>query len=248
MKAVTIRDEYSTDTGILLETVDDVNEHFEIASSDFAFDFLKFHKESKSPEDFLTGDSSLFKLGAMVSQRTGKSAVVEASKFLDRKMNTIFSMICFDGRSVFINCNGGYRPLSDKAEILESKVIGSQKKQIVHVAKSPSLINLENDPEIEDKTIQYFKSNNLELSYICHLRNFTEDDLIETFNDFGKKGGYGVHVYTTGSDVDQMFEYANAIIKSSMKSVVFEFNAGIFDGHDEVIALLKENKIKVSIL
>ena len=54
-----------------------------------------------------------------------------------------------------------------------------------------------------------------------------------------------MYVYTTGINVDQMYDYSSAIISSGIKEVWFEFNAGWDENFQGVIDFLEGSGVSV---
>lgn len=87
-------------------------------------------------------------------------------------------------------------------------------------------INLENDPELEQHTLDFMKENDPNFSYVLNLRNYSKDDLVKVFKTFVQRGGESLYLYTTGLDVPQIKEYLEAAVEAGVKAAKFEFNAG----------------------
>ena len=152
------------------------------------------------------------------------------------------------GETLLVNSVGGYCPFTEGYHkiIEESEYVAIRKRTYV-INKNTKYINLENDPELEEHTIKYLTSIDPNYSYICELRNYNIEELVEIFKDFQDNGGDTVYVYTTGMDVPQMYDYTEAIVQSGIKKVEFEFNAGYDMEHDGIIEDLKINNINVDV-
>lgn len=102
-----------------------------------------------------------------------------------------------------------------------------------HIAWGCKIINLENDEHLESRTLEYMKSHDYiskeEFSYITECHRYDTESLTEIFLKFYGVGGEEVYVYTTGTNVNQMYDYLEAAIKAELSSLVIEFNAGIDD-------------------
>jgi hypothetical protein len=233
-----------TDTGVIIANMDDFREYFDLQSKELFGDFKNaiINQIPKERWDHLSG-----KLGVAtnISKIKETNPLIEACDMLDKKGLSVLNILV-SGLSVFINESGGAHAFSDDTHtILESQEFTRSKNKKVVIAKNPSFINLENDPKPENHTIEYFKSQNLEPSYIFNLRNFDKEDLIDVFSEFTVQGGHGVYIYTTAMDVEQMAMYCDAIIASDFNSVIFHFNSEIDGRHEKIISKLKEHGIDV---
>ena len=229
-----------TSTGFLLETNSDFFEYFKIEQDDFIDQFGKAIKSSVPVEkwDHLGGKLGI---GFSIAKVTGGRPIVEAANMLTTKERNIYEDLQ-NGKVIFINKNGGYHFFTDETHtIIEEKFYVKDKSIHISFAEKPSLLNLENDPELEPFTIEYFKENNLEISSITHLRKFSEDELVSIFKDFKLKGGTGVFVYTTGMDYIQMKEYIDAVIEAEIDTLIIKINSEIGDGTRSVLDFAKEN-------
>lgn len=147
---------------------------------------------------------------------------------------------------VFINSVGGLTPVTkDIIEIIESTPIEeipiSRPQPLIR--KKTKVINLENDPELENVSKDYMENflKDNKFSCITEMRDFNYNELVEIFNDFKNKGGEIVYVYTTGGDVQQMYEYSKAAMESGLKEFIFDFNSGMNNDIKNFISWLSAN-------
>lgn len=173
----------------------------------------------------------------------GGNPLLNSSTSLQLRIDGMLGIL-LDGQIVAVNHVGGYCPLSD--DWIVEYVDSFEEESNYFISEEASFMNLENDPELEERTKEYFKENDYKLSYIIRLRSFKYHDLVDVFKQFKSKGGYGLYVYTTGIDVTQMYTYSKAAIAAELNEVVFEFNAGISVEILEVIQYLKDHGIGVT--
>jgi hypothetical protein len=115
------------------------------------------------------------------------------------------------GRQVFQNKAGGLCPVEGSLEIfevLEDNVQTIDDNPVYRIKEGSKVINLENDWEVEDASFKYMNERfgRFNYSYITDLKTLHDRQYKEIFNKFIKQGGEYVYVYTTGSDVEQMYE------------------------------------------
>jgi hypothetical protein len=205
-------------------TTESVNK---LIKSDVPWDRFNHFVDTSNP-----GDNTLFSsyLSCKVS---GGNPILQVGDFIDSKIRTMANYIN-RGETVLVNPKGGWCPPSSDWIITE---VDSPIEPVnVVIADTPSLINLENDPELEEHTLNYFKDNDLELSYVVRLRSYDKATLTTIFKEFKAKGGYGLYVYTTGIDIPQMYDYCEAAVAAELVTIKFDFNAGFNDDHKDVIA------------
>lgn len=249
MRSVTVSTTFwrkgETDTGYLIETVNDLITYMEHQSNVLLDDFRYAIKKKipKSRWDHFYG--SPLSLGTNIAKIKGKSPIIEACQLLDIKQSGMMKTL-LDFGAIFVNSNGGYHNFSYETHtILKENDVFLGRKKIIKFAENPSLLNLENDPMLEDYTERFFLKNNLEISYLCNLRNFSYSDLVSTFTDFKSKGGSGLYVYTTGMDIEQMEDYCKAAIESKLESIKIDFNVSFSKEHKEMLDSLS-NQINLN--
>ena len=238
---------------ILLSTYEDVLEYQQLLVNNTN---NTFHKvvTSKIPLtrwdhygwDYKYGNS--FNLAVQKCKIFGGRPIMEFDKITNEKCVSILSCI-HKGQSVVINKVGGWCPVTGSIhKILEiNDYIPKSDRQAV-IKDNTKYINLENDPKLEGRTIEYLSALDKNYSYILRLVEYSKEELINIFKEFITKGGEIVYVYTTGSNVGQMWEYSEAIIGSGLKTVAFEFNWGYNEQHKDVVEYLTENHITVEVL
>lgn len=149
------------------------------------------------------------------------------------------------GKKILINNAGGFCFLDDKLELLKIWTeVNNVKEDNYCIVEGSKVINLENDPELEQHSINYMESNFGKYSYVTNLRLFNKENLIKVFNEFIVSGGEILYIYTTGQDVGQMYEYTEAAIEAGIKEMVLEFNSGINSEHEKFLKHFK-NKINI---
>lgn len=153
----------------------------------------------------------------------GKNPLIESCYLLDNKIKTFMGAI-LKGRIILVNKVGGYRYMVEDYTIIKEWVYTPDKTY--RIVEGSKYINLENDAELEVVVKDYLKSKT-PYSYILNLRDFSKDSLIDVFDEFKEQGGEVVYVYTTGTDIPQMYEYMEAALKVGLRSFEFEFNSGM---------------------
>jgi len=229
-----------TDKGFILENESDFCDFFKREEDKLLSDFSAAVK-SKMPTYQWDHIYGLLGFSTSIAKAKGSSPIIEASLILNAKETDMLRMIA-NGNKVFVNMNGGYHRFNDKTHTI-IRYIGSKEEKTtnISIAKNPTLINLENDPMIEKKTKDFYNENKLELSTVVNLRMFDKSELINVFNEFHNAGGYGVYVYTTGSDLIQMKEYIDAVIGSKLNTLVIELNTELTKEIQEVFDYAKSN-------
>lgn len=251
MKKVTVSTTFwaedETDTGYLITTLKELGDYIESQSGLLVDDFIYACKKNIPKSRWDHFYTSALGIGTTFAKMNDKSPIFEACNLLDTKHAGMTRMLLRFG-GLFVNMNGGYHNFSHETHtiIKEEDVSVGRLKELV-IAKNPSLMNLENDPFLERYTRQYFKDNSLELSYICHLRNFSNDELVEAFEEFKYDGGTGLFVYTTGMDINQMEDYCNAAIDAGLTSITIHFNVEISEEHKTLLDGLSESHGHVTI-
>lgn len=148
---------------------------------------------------------------------------------------------------VFINSNGGMTPImvmnEPYLEIMKAENVEIfEERTKVYMPDNPRVINLENDWEPEEKAIEWMENEygRGKYAYITELRLITKRHLGFIFDDFVKKGGHTVYVYTTGSNHEQMYEYSEIAMLSGLKKFIFDFNCGMDDDIKKFIKWLSQ--------
>jgi len=251
MKHVLVTSDYFENAPyILLNDLFDLIEYGEMISESTAESVDKLIKSDVSWDRFdhfvdtsNPGDNALFST-YLTCKIKGGNPILEVGNFISDKLRTIAKYIN-KGETVIVNPKGGFCTLAD--DWIVTEVDSPTEPVNVVIAVNPSLINLENDPELEEHTLNYFKDNDLELSYVTRLRSYDKESLTTIFEDFTALGGYGLYVYTTGIDIPQMYEYCEAAVAAELRTIIFDFNAGFSDDHKDVIAKY-EDQIQFEVL
>jgi len=137
-----------------------------------------------------------------------------------------FIKLIEEGEIILVNRVGGYCTFrEDYYTILEERKVDVPKHYIIK--ENTKYINLENDPQLEKHSIEYLKTVDPNYSYITNLSVHTFEDLIDIFCEFVEAGGDTIYVYTTGMNIEQMYEYTEAAALAGISNIEFEFNAGI---------------------
>lgn len=236
---------------IILSSLEDILEYQQLLTRN-TVDTFSYVAKNNIPVDRWdhygsNGDyGNSFNLTIQTCKLSGGRPVLEFDKITNSKclnMSKIINM----GRDVVVNKNGGYCDFCPtRHEILEycGDFKSSTNKAAV-IKENTKYINLENDPVLERHSKDFLNKVDSNYSYVLRLCEFSKDELISVFKDFKSKGGEVVYVYTTGSNVSQMWEYCNAVIAAGLKNIVFEFNAGEIEGHQDLFEFLVNNSINL---
>lgn len=218
---------------IMLESLEDFYKYsktFQLKAEEFICKIIK----SSLPVDRWdhvwdeSEEGSLFSAAINKCKIVGGSPLVEYSLLLDKKIKAIlFSMI--EGHTILINKVGGWMPLSDDAQVIKTEEYIQEREFTHHIPDNTRYINLENDPVLEQHTKDYLSLRDENYSYILNLRRYSHEELVNVFTEFKEKGGHTVYVYTTGSDVQQMYDYSESAIAAGIRNFIFEFNSEVTD-------------------
>ncbi|ASV44343.1 hypothetical protein PBI_SCTP2_328 [Salicola phage SCTP-2] len=250
----------TTTENIMIENTDDLIEYQEYLNKKLEDSMVRIFKSNVRPDRWNHlcrkknhGDSIMAHSIIKSETFSGDNPLLKAPELAQYKIESMTKWL-LRGETVLINKNGGWcTPCSiieivDVEEYTYSEYDGEDKESYYHIGNPTKAINLENDPDLEQRTKDYFEEiNDTDPSYITNLREFSKKELIDIFNQFYENEGGHVFVYTTGVDVDQMYEYSDAIIESRIEKVVFEFNAGYNDNHKDVVRYLEDNNITVTV-
>lgn len=183
-----------------------------------------------------------------VAKLRGTNPLFEIDGLVQTKLINMMKLINA-GEKVIVNKNGGYCNLSPKLHtVLSISDHADEAEETVFIKNNTAYINLENDPVLEKRTIQYLSEKDPNFSYVLRLRDHDVSALTEIFKKFKINGGRVVYVYTTGIDINQMYEYSDAMIAAGIKEIELELNAGKTNEHDEVIAYLKKSMVNVTLI
>lgn len=238
---------------LLIETIQDVFDYQEHLANNTSLTFSKV-VAARIPVDRWDhyghegeyGNS--FNMAVQKCKIFGGRPIMEFDKISNSKCVAILGQI-HKGHKVLINKVGGWCPVMESIHtILEVSEYSPKSDRKVVINSGTQYINLENDPKLEKRTIQYLSSVDKNYSYVLRLCEFSKEELVKIFEEFKLAGGRTVYVYTTGSNVHQMWEYSEAIIKSGLKSVEFEFNSGYDNKHKEVVHYLQLGGVKVVLI
>ncbi len=248
MKAITI-DFYGQEADyILLENIDDVLDYASDLADSAELAAERMIKSNLPPERFdhlcaTDKVGGLIYAAVMKTQILGGSSILEIGHHATDKIRRMIKC-SLDGEQIMLNKVGGYCFLTDDTVILKEEDYEFT-KELTHVINdNTKFINLENDSELEQHTIDHLSKIDPNYSYVCGLRNYSQGELIEVLEEFKSKGGESGYIYTTGFDVKQVHEYCSAFHTAGITKIDFEFNAGI---EKELQLLLDEWSEKLDI-
>lgn len=238
---------------IQLKTINDVHEYMEHLGHDVSEAIAKLIRSDIMPENWdhvrMSGSKGgVLRASVMTAYVKETNPLYEIDSLIQTKLMNMMKEIV-KGEVVLVNMNGGYCTFSEDYHTILCEVeFDDTPKDTSVINKNTKYINLENDPELEKRTIEYLSQQDKNYSYVLNLRNYDVAALTEIFKSFVQNGGEVVYVYTTGLDVQQMFDYSEALIAAGIKHVEFEFNCGKHEKHDEVIKYLNDHDVNVKTL
>lgn len=160
--------------------------------------------------------------------------LIEIDKALDARLAR-YAHYINKGEQILVNEAGGFQFLTEKfmktVESVQPYDPNHTKLNSVFMPEGAQYINLENDPFLEQYTRDTLQPLNANFAYIINLRQFSEDELCDAFKAFVAQGGHTVYVYTTGQNVEQMYEYAYAAVRAGVPNLWIQLNSGISDAH-----------------
>lgn len=238
---------------IKLESIQDVHEYMSQLGSDVSNAIAKLIRSDIMPKDWdhvrmCGGKGGILQGSIAIAYAKGTNPLYEIDPLVRIKLMDMTQAIDRD-EIVLVNKNGGYCTYSPNYHTIlhETEYDGAPEDTSV-INKNTKYINLENDPELEKRTIEYLSEKDKNYSYVLNLRNYDIDSLTAVFKKFVANGGEVVYVYTTGLDVPQMFDYSTALIAAGIKKVEFEFNCGKNEKHDGVIEHLISHEVDVKLV
>lgn len=232
--------------GLLIESIKDVELIQEFNERNCERDLVNF-VTTTSDKDFQP------KSGAVKVMQT----LNDPSLFEKYKLNYSNGIIKLlnKGYKIVINSVGGFCPVEDSEikEVLEdiSSIQEIDNRNLKISPKSERLV-LENDPSIDNETIKYFKKQEEDYSYVINLRTVISDDNLSTYiSKFKSEMKINkkpiLFVYTTGSDIEQAYEYSNICINSGIKKFEFMFAVKSKENY-KLIESLKERGCEVTLI
>lgn len=239
---------------LLLDSYEDVLEYQELLAKNTSqtFDRVVTSRISINSWDHYGYEGEYgnsFNMAVQKCKILGGRPILEFDKVTNEKCVAMLKVIN-RGETVIVNSVGGWcYIMPDIHEIMSEPVeyVPKSQRQAV-ILDNTKYINLENDPQLENRTKEYLGELDQNYSYILCLNEYHNHELIEIFKEFKSKGGEIVYVYTTGTNTVQMWDYSKAIIDSGIKFVEFEFNAGEDSEHKEIVKYLIDNGVEVKLL
>lgn len=234
MRTVVVKMPHGEGEWIMLSTPEELLEYSAHVSEKVVEQTTRLLKSQANPNRWdhmitATPEGSIL-AGALASCKIkGGRPIFEMDAVMQRKFMNMLEHIA-KGEHVLVNSRGGYCTMHEDFEILSTSVLDTGFKPTHVINKNTTYINLENDPELENRTKQYLGERDPNFSYVLNLRKYDKTALTAVFNDFKANGGKIVHVYTTGMDVPQMYDYFEAAQTAGLNDFVFEYNSGISEG------------------
>lgn len=240
MKKAKVKCQYQgVSTRYLIENFDDLYNYIEILNQSADNALIKTIKGSENLSEMENG---IIMHAALKNKN--ENPIYHLDGVVKDKIEKFITYLTLN-KKILINDAGGFCFLDDKLEVLKVWTEQSNIKEDNYcIVEGAKVINLENDPELEQHSIDYMESDFGKYSYITNLRLFDKEDLIKVFKEFLASGGEILYIYTTGQDVGQMYQYTGAAIEAGIKEMVLEFNSGINSKHEEYLTHFK-NKINI---
>lgn len=133
------------------------------------------------------------------------------------------------GDRILANKDGGYMPYVEKlveiVSIEDGLLDDTIKKDLIR--PNSKWIVLENDFVLPDQSLVFLKEMDKSFSIVYDLRGHSDSQLEGALRQFKFNGGSTVFVYTTGLDVQQMYDYTKSIKSVGFDRLVFYFVAGV---------------------
>lgn len=241
--------------GILLRNHEDLWQYMEVCSKEIELGIRSVFKSSEPAErwDHLlsTGDggvfAGLFTMSIAESRMKGLNPLMNLDAVILRKYMAMTKSLN-EGNIIVINKMGGWCINGDNEYVIHGEEPYSPMRNYYIGKKGQTrLINLENDPFVEEFTrVHLYKADN-NYSIIKNMFHWKKADFIEVLSEFKRAGGEGIWVYTTGSDVDQMYIYTISALEVGLHEFNFIFNAGRTPEIEEFVTWCK-NQPNVHIL
>jgi len=249
MKLTNVKDEYGVlHKYFLIKNFDELREYADSMNSKVS-DTINRVLKSNVPQDrwdHLTERSDaggIMSAAIMRSKLTGENPLYTMEPLFLEKLKTMSGYLLKD-ETLLINENGGYCTYTPGCHTILSEEEYVEPTTYM-INKDTQYINLENDPDLEERTEEYLGEVDPNYSYICCLRKFSEEELVGIFREFMANGGTTVYIYTTGMDVPQMYSYCDAIIESGLKAVEYEF---VGEDNQGILEYLKENGVEATLI
>lgn len=239
LRNVTIQGRYIEGTWLLLENFSELTEYMEFTSGRVVAQITRLLKSKVGPERWDHMITALQKVAfwqrlSCIARHMAKAHCLKWMVSFSKSILNMADKIA-KGQKLLVNPLGGYCSMGDDVVILSETAFETAFQLTYTINKNTQYINLENDPELEERTRQYLGERDPNYSHILNLHKFSKKDLVSVFTEFKENGGSIVHVYTTGTNVPQMYEYFEAAKEAGLNDFVFEFNSGTENGIDDFI-------------
>ncbi|HSE99778.1 MAG TPA: hypothetical protein VLA48_02690 [Nitrososphaeraceae archaeon] len=239
------------DEGILFESLDDVKyikEALKKAENGVITKFAKSGESAERLDHIIGGFKPLEKAIASLSCLTKLTHDINPIYSLGNSSGIYLKSLTsqlMQGREVFQNKNGGLCPVEfslEVLEVLEDNLSKIEDDPTYSIRENSKVINLENDWYLESKALDYMNKRfgNYTYSYIKDLKTTSEASYKYIFKKFKEQGGEYIYVYTTGIDVEQMYEYSFHALDANLTKFIFDFNRGLDKNIQKFIDWLSE--------
>ncbi len=235
---------------ILLETISDWYAYKTLAFDDLSMAHCKVMNSSVPNDRWdhfnISGiGACAFTTAVMKANINGGNPILDSIKGLDETTDYKRDLI-ERGERVVVNSNGGFFWLLPHHEIVNEECWDgdSNRDHLVCIRDNTVLLNLENDPELEQHSIDYMSERDENYSYILDMRGWSYGAMKHHFTEFKDNGGESLYVYTTAMDVPQVDMYLKLAVDCGIMKAIIELNAGtsteltrVMDRYVDVIQL-----------
>ena len=242
---------YNHGTWTMYECAEELSEHLDITLDTTTRELTKLIKSKESVDNWdhyqPSANAGALRLAIGMSKVDGVNPIYSVDKYQcsisQNKLNTLL-----EHGNVLINGVGGYTHYDPEYMVVLSKKEMKpidQLKNFYHIPSGTKYLNLENDPELEEYTQNTLSTIDVDFSYVVNLRSFSKERLEEVFTEFVSKGGQGLWIYTTGSDLEQLQDYVILASRVGIKKYYFTFNSGISEELHETLVYFKSIGLEI---
>lgn len=231
---------------LMIETRTRVVDFIATAVLKFGFEDIEYLKKI-TPNDFT---SSTCRMILERSRMNGTNPLFDIEENLMNRQaalsRQLYASLKVD-KGLLINETGGF---NSAYELLEGKEYGPSSlffegQRLTYTVNKPTtFINLENDPFLERYVVEKLGKLDPNFSFVTNLGRFGVDDLTHVFTEFKSNGGTTVFMYTTGTNVQQMYDYVKAAKRAGITTFYFKFNAGINDAIVQFLSDIEADGIR----
>lgn len=148
--------------------------------------------------------------------------------------------------TVLLTKAGGFSYLGHKDEVLSRRPFEATFRRPLPIWDEEAVVvNLENDPVPELFATEYMEKRWGKFNVVLCLWEYEEGELCHLFNMMRRRKVRTVYVYTTGMDVEKMYQYLRCTIKSRIPNLVMDFVGKENDRHMAFLAQARRAGLNV---